>query len=417
MSDKTKQLFEQWANKNNIVAKAEGGVINTTTEDFGGILPLSLVQEILSTARDQSEISRAVTNRTVGSRIGTFPVIDFSEPVTEGVGQNDGTPVTTRPPTANVAYALKKYKSEWYVTYEEIEDAADAGMGDFEAQMTREFGIALGNDRANILLNSDTTLNSATRTNRMLRMTNGVLKVLHTGANVYNAAGAAWGAGIWSHMRTKMPEKYRNDPGLAWIYNDMVDILWRRSLTNIAGTTAGMRSGLGDQVVQTQMRVPPDGSPQILTPYVSATMGPTAVAPTSVSGTTTVVAVCTTLIATTAAARLIKITCTATGLSEVCVPVWTTVNTITTTSTLGQTVVSATASDYTITFADETSIILGNPKSINQITWKTMRSSRTYNKDFDRFEITTYWYGDVCVPLPQTFAIHERVAVTPPSTW
>jgi len=420
MSDKTKQLFEQWANKQNIVAKAEGGIINTSADDFGGILPWPLVQEILSTARDQSEISRAVTNRTVGSRIGTFPVIDFNEPVTEGVGENDGTPVTTRPPTANVGYTLKKYKSEWYVTYEEIEDAADAGMGDFEAQMTRGFGIALGNDRANILMNSDTTLSSATRLNRMLRMTNGVLKVLHTGANVFNAAGAAWGAGIWSHMRTKMPEKYRNDPGLAWIYNDMVDIMWRRSLTNIAGTTAGMRSGLGDQVIQTQMRVPPDGSPQILTPYVSATGGPTAIAPTSVSAATATTCLVTlsTLCATTIAGRMVKVTCVLTGISETLPAVWGgATNTITTTTSLGQQVISATNTDYTITYADETSIILGNPKAINQITWKTMRSSRTYNKDFDRFEITTYWYGDVCVPLPQTFVVHERVAVTPPATW
>jgi hypothetical protein len=411
MSDKIKSLFEQWATKNYIVAKTEGGVI-TSDADFGGILPRPLMLELLSTARDQSEIMRAVTTRTLNSQVGNFPIVDFSEPVTEGVGENDGTPVTT-----NAAYAVKKYKSEWHITTEQIQNAQDAGMGDFEAQMVKEFGTALGNDQANILMNSDTTLNSATRTNRMLRMVDGVLKRLHAGANVYNAAGKDWGQGIWSHMRTKMPEKFRNDPSLAWIYNSAVEILWRRSLTNISGTTAGMRSGLGDQVIQSALRVPPDGSPQIITPYISGEQGPTAIAPTSVSGTTTVIAVCTTLLATTAAARRIKITCVATGLSEVCTPVWTTVNTITTTTTLGQQTVSATASDYVITWADETSIILGNPKGINMIFWTTMRSYREFNKDFDRFEITTYWYGDVVVPLPETFVVHERVCAAPPVSW
>jgi len=424
MANNINKLFLQWAANHNIVEKSEGGVMDSANTTYGGVLPVHLVQEMISLGRTQSQWLNSITTKTVDGPVGDYPVTDLNEPVTEGVGENDGSPVSTKAPTNTVSFACKKFKSQFYLSTEVIDIAASGGLGDFEAAMVREFAIAMGNDAADIIMNSDTTLTSATRRGKMLRMLTGVLKQLHTSGNVYNAAGKNWGQGMWSYMLTKMPEKFRNDPGLQWMYNDMVDILWHNSLSNTTGTLAGMRSNLGDAVISSVQRVPPLGKQQNIVNQISSTMGPTAIAPTSVSGTTTVVAVCTTLIATDASAattaslaRNIKITCLLTGVSEVCVPVWTSVNTITTTSTLGQVTVSATASDYVITFADETSVILGNPKGIHLIYWKTMRAFREFEVEYDRVKITNYWRADVKIPAPSTFAINERVRVLPPATW
>ena len=85
---------------------------------------------------------------------------------------------------------------------------------------------------------------------------------------------------------------------------------------------------------------------------------------------------------------------------------------------LGQTAgaMSTTAADYSIRVADETEVYYCNPKTINLIYCNEWRSYREFNKDFDRWEITTYFEADLVTPVPETMVKFVRVRA-PQITW
>jgi len=423
MDNKTlMKKFEAFAARMGI-QKDAGGVLSLDTANFDALMPRQAVEELISLTRNQNEWLSQLSTYQRQQSAGTVPVMDLNEPVTEYVGENDGTKVTTRPETRRVSYACKKFKSEWYVTYEDLMEAAAAGISNFEAKLTQDFATAIGNDLANIVVNGDTTLNPNTRTNRMLRAVDGLRKKADSG-NVFNAASKTFGQGIFAAMEDLMPDRFANDPNLQWLYNRRVETNWNNSLTNV-NTTERMRSALGDRALTSQIMTPPLGRRQNIIPQLSSSMGLAGIAPTSVSDETTYIqAVLTTLVtaahiptAALGVGRKFKITLVATGAYEICTGFLDTTLRINTTGLLGQSSVSTTASDYTVEVYDETELYLCNPKSIIVVHCMEMRSYRQYNKDYDRWEITTYHMEDVLVPVPESIVKFKRVAVPPIETW
>ena len=414
-----KTSAEQWFNKMGI-HKADG-VIGLDNTNFQ-IMPIPLVEEMISLSRAQSQWLKSISSWTRKRATGVVPLINIAGNVTEGVGPNDPTPVAKRPDTAKVEYSCKKFKSEYYIDYETLEEyAATPELGDFEARMAQEFAVKWGNDRADIIMNSDNTLDASTSRNRMLRMIDGVQKQL-AGANIYNAQGKKWGQGVWAVMQAYMPEEYRNDPNLHYIYNDLIDLLWHNSLTNV-NTGERMRSALGDSVIASETKVKPLGKPQLIIPQLSANQGVTPVAPTSVvddgDGTMTIRVNTILADATDSTGRRVKVIFKQTGKEEVCTVSrnGSNQNIIGTVGSLGQDTISTTASDYTVSQNDETNIVYGNPKGIYEIICNQVRSYREYNKDADRFEITMYFRMDVLLPIPGVFVDFERIVAPVPTDW
>lgn len=426
MGDLNKDIFVEWANRQGI-RKAEGGIADLSTVNFGGILPRSLVWRLISLTRNQNAWLGATSTIMRDRQAGTIPVVDWNEPVTEHVGRNDGTKVTTEPPTWNVVYSCKKFKTEWYVTYEELREAVAAGIDNFEQQMLSDWGTALGNDIARIVMQGDKTLDATTRLNRLLRACDGVDIATEAGSNIFDAQGKAFGQGIFAAMLDKMPDRYAEDGGLMWLFNRRVNTLWHDSLTNV-NTTERMRSNLGDQALTSQAVVPPLGISQLIVPQISRAKGPAPIAPTAVvdDGDGSATITLTSLVGATkqidtvanGVGRKILVTYLPTGLTET-LTAYDDGGTlkVATNGSLGQTTISTTASEYTVRVADETDLYLMNPKSIYQVYCSEFRSTRTYNKDFDRFEITTYFEMDIVVPIQVSIVKFKRVTAPPIETW
>jgi len=417
------QMFIEWANKHGIIQKAEGGIIDISTVNFGGIIPVPLVEQLISLTRTQSQWMGSIDTRIRTRQSGQIPVVDWNEPATEYVGRNDGTKVTTNPPTKMLPYNCKKFKSEFYVTTEELREAIQGGIENFEQKMTEDWATQLGNDVATFVMQGDTSLNTSTRMNRLLRAVNGVDIQTASLANVFNAAGAKFGQGIFGAMLDYMPDRFANDGGLRWLFNRRVNTQWHNSLTNV-NTTERMRSTLGDQALTTEIMVPPLGISQLIVPQIQANKGPVALNPTSaaVSG-NGIVFVLTTMIPSQIATvalgvnRKIRITYLPSGLSETIKAVDNTTLQVTTVGKLGQSTVSTTATDYTVQIADETDLYLANPKGIVLVYCNEWRTYREFNKDFDRFEVTTYFESDVIVPIPETIVKFTRVQIPAIETW
>jgi hypothetical protein len=419
-----RRAFEDFSSKMGI-NKSDGGIIDTSGVNFGSLIPTPLVEQLISLTRAQNQWLGAIDTRTRGRASGTIPVTDWNEPVTEGVGENDGTKVTTKPLTWTVPYACKKFKSEFYVTYEELREAMEAGIENFEQKMLADWTTALGNDIADLCINGDKTLPASSRRNRLLRMVDGLHKQTISRANVYNATGTAFGMGIFASMLDYMPDRFINDGGLKWMFNRRINNIWHNSLTNVS-TTEKMRSSLGDQALTSPQEVYPLGIQQLIVNQMSKTSGPTAIAPTSVAAesTTGCNLVLTTLVtaayvATAAAGvgRRFLVTNVVTGQTEVVIGTLDTTLRAVTTTKLGQETVSTSAADYLVTLADETDLYLMNPKAAVLVYCKEWRSFREYNKDYDRFEVTTYFEADFLVPIPDVIVRYTRVKAPSITTW
>lgn len=414
---KPNELFEKWCQKNNIV-KAEG-VIDTSA-NFGGMLPVKTVQRLISLSRKMNQWMSKITTVTTANPAGQYPIIDAFDVVSEAVGENDPTPVTSTLPTRNVEYFTRKVKSGWVITTEQIETAAASGITDFEAQIDEAFAIAMGNDWARLAINGDASLPGTTRLNKLLRRCDGFKKKLAAGANVQNCGGKALDNEIWTAMLASVPEQYRNDEGMEWMYNDMIDILFHKSLTYVSTPTVTRDDIAGDILVRGS-KVRPLNKPVNIINQISAMQGPTPVAPTSAAAQGNGIRfVLTSLVAdaTVATGRMVKVTYKPNSMSEiVAITRPSTANVIDTVGKLGQTVVSTTNTDYEVTFADESNIWLGNPKGLHQIVWLTMRAYRKFNQDADRWEIVVYNHLDFQVPTPEMFVDFQRIRVLPPTTW
>lgn len=417
------ELFNNWANKHGI-NKAEGGIIDLSTVNFGGIVPRPLVEKLISLTRNQSTWLSSISTHIKTRFSGQVPILDYNEPVTEHVGRNDGTKVTTSPPTSMVPYACKKFKSEFYVTTEELREAAQAGIDNFEQKMLTDWATQLGNDVALLAMQGDDSLDSSSRKNRLLRAIDGVDKITNAGANVFNAEGTAFGQGMFQAMLDYMPDRFADDINLHWMFNRRVNTHWHGSLTNV-NTTERMRSALGDQALITEINVPPLGIPQLIIPQIKNNNGPDPIAPTSMSASGAGIdVVLTTLItaelvedAAAGVGRKFKVTYIPSGMSETVLGTLDTTLRAVTIGKLGQSTVSTTAGDYEVSLADETEVYLCNPKTINLIYCNEWRTYRQFNKDYDRFEVTTYFEADMLVPTPSTMVKFRRVRVSPTTTW
>lgn len=412
------ELFDKWCASNNIT-KAEG-VIDTTNANFGGILPVKTVQNMISLSRAQNQFMGAITTMHTASPSGTYPIIDGFDVVSEAVGENDLTPVTSTIGTRGVDYRCGKILSQHIITTEQIETAAAAGMTDFEQQMDAEFALALGNDWARLAINGDTSLPATNRLNKLLRRCDGFKKQLAAGANVQNCGGKVLDNEIWSAMLASMPEQYRQDGNLAWMYNSMTDIVWHKLLTYVDSPTTTRDQAAADVLLNGSKKRPLN-MPTHIVNQISAMQGPTPVAPTSAAAQGAGIRfVLTALVAdaTVATGRLVKVTFKGTSKSEtIAITRVSNQNVIDTTGILGQSAVSTTATDYEVTFADETNIWLGNPKGLHFIIWLTMRAYRRFNPVGDRWEIFVFNHVDCKVPTPETFVDFQRVQVLPPTKW
>lgn len=400
------------------ISKNFDGAMTVGNTNFDGILPMPLVHKLINLTRAQGLWVSNLNNITVDRSVGTVPILKVNGNITEGREENEAATVIRRAATKNVPYVCKAFTSEWEVTVQQLREAEAAGITNFEDQIMTSFGIARANDKANIIVNGDTTLDASTSLNKMLRMVDGFEKLSAAG-NVYDALGAAFGQGVFAYAMGMLPNEFQGDPKLRFLYGPRVDAAWRATLTNVNNSTK-QNTVMGDQVLTGQFTPYPEGVPQLIIPQMGTSKGGTAAAPTDVTnnGTTLTFRVATILAdATSAADRAVIVTCKISGAYELCRVTrnGSSQNVITTASLLRQSSPSVTASDYTVRVADLTSIHHGNPEGITVVDCTEMRSYRQFVPRAERWEIITHWEMAVLMATPECWVTINNVLL--PHKW
>jgi len=396
--------------------KAEAGGITLDNTNFENLLPREVVEQMIDDSHKQNEWMSAINTVRRQAKTGRVPIIDINGNTMEGIGEDEAPTNLKRPGTRTVPYHCKGFVQYYYITVDQIKEAIAAGITNMEDAIITVMGKARGNDLANIVMNSKTTLDDSTSLNRMLRMIDG-LAVKAESSNVIDAQGTVLlnltdPDDVFAAMDDALPEVYANDPGLRWIIPRRVDAHYRKLIRK-------RETPMGDRELTVRDLSKPLGIPPLVVPQISVRQGPDPIAPTSVADQTTYITFDLTAlvsaghVASVAAGvgRKFKVTCLATGHSEICTGYEDTQLKIDTTGLLGQSTVSTTAADYEVGLYDETDVYLMNPQAVTMIECYEMESYREFIPKFRRWEFLTFQWLDVLMPIPAAIVKLKRLGV------
>ncbi len=387
--------------KHSILKDTDGIVGVTDGVDYGGLIPEPEVVGMINLTRRHNQWLSAISMATRQRRTGRIKYRYHDGYVVEYVGDDVERQVTSRPATGFVEYVCKKHKAEIVFDMDDLDEFRAAGEANFEQSVMQDFYTQLGNNLADISMNANVSLPDTTRDNRALRSQNGI-DLQTDAATVVDANGWPFDQKIFIAMRDKLPFGWREQPGMRFMLNDRVINHWQDTIANRA-------TSLGDLAL-TSKRLGSEYLDQaVMNPYVRDDKGPDAIAPTSAADNTTYITFNLGTLVTAGnpasvdkgVGRRFLVAHKTTGKQEYATGYKSGTDLlIDTTSLLGQTTVSTTASDYEVRPADQTDLYFGEPKNFNLIMCREMRSYREYNKNTDRIEVVVWLRFAVVVPEP-----------------
>lgn len=394
-------------------------VPTTDTLATGQFMDRAVVERLVDLTVSQSGWLSATSVLLRSQRKGEIPQIAINDVVTEGVPENGGKTISTHPDTDHAAYQTKKFQATWYLTVEDLRESRASGEPDFDGKVRRAFAKAMGNDMARASLRGDTSLDSSSRLNRLLRQQDGWLKKIRAhGHRATTTYGSAFDVGVFYALQGMLPEQFRDDPDLRWFMPSLLDTAWSKSL----GAYAADGLPFAANALMNRERWTPLGIPQLIAPQLPTDQGFAQLnGTTSVSedvddtGSGNITAQCDALLggySTANNGRKVKITCIATGQSETR-PITSTggTNIITTVGSLGQSSISETAADYTLDVADTAPIILCNPANLFVVFCSEVRAYRKFEQEAERWRIDVYYEADFGLFNPDAIAMHDGVVV------
>lgn len=390
-------------NQLGIVQKSDLGV--NTTEDLatGDFMDRSQVEKLVDLTVGQSGWLSAASFRTVNQRKGEMPRIVLSDVITQPSGENTSRNRGARFTTDRITYDCKKYEAKFYITLEDLREAAASGTTDFEAVVQNAFGKAVGNDMARWALNGDEDIAEPTTPYDVLMAhNNGWLKILRARALRYATRyGVAYARGLFKRAIAMMPQEYADDDNLRFILPRLLDLGWSDELI-----TEGNGNTLTTQNLTTRVRTPIHGIPQLIVPQLRVDQGSDILrSPAAAGAPGTVTSPDSNVKADVStflggyvvgnAGRKIRITYNDSGLYEDCI-VFNSggANYVETEGTLGQDSVSTTSGDYTVDFADCTSVVLTNPSNLLFVLCDRVRAYRKFEEDEERWKFLLKYEAD-----------------------
>jgi len=400
-----------------VTGKAD--VMTTESMAAGEFMNRKQVRSMVDLTVGQSDWLAACTVEIKDQRSGEHPVMDLSGPVTEGVPENAGRTVITHPDMANFEWDCRKYQATWYWTRESVREALASGEADYAGKVRRAFGKRMGNDLALAALLGDTSLDSSSRRNRLLRQRDGWIKYLRASANrATTTRGSAYSNDLWDAMIDLMPEEYQDDPDLRWFMAGKIDRSWGKSLRDL-----GDGADLRDRAMTERRRWAPNGIPGLIVPQMPTTLGydvldgSTAVADgVTDNGDGTITFQVDAALGGYAAGnagRRLKVTYDDTGEYEIVTVVASGgQNKITTTGSLGQSTVSTTAADYSLDLADITPVILTNPRNLAVVICDRVRAYSKFEQEWERYRVDVYYEADYRVINADAAVLQDGIVPT-----
>ncbi len=402
------------------VSKALSPTVPTSeslaTEHF---LNTPQAEALIDMTVSQSEWLSLATVKMRDQRAGNIPRVVINDVVTEGVSENAGKTIATHPDTSETSYLCTKFQATWFMTLESISEAAAHGEADFDAKVRGAFAKAMGNDMARVALRGDTSIDTSTRLNRLLRQNDGWLKIARESANYSTTTrGSAWAAGVCPAMLSQMPDEYADDKDLRWLHGRRLDESYTQFAQNLSDGGA-----MRDRALLERTRFRPMGIDPVIVPQWPTDQGFDSLNGSASDadlvtddGDGTITLRVDTLFggySSSHAGRRVKVTFDATGQSEtLTVRDESSHLVVHTTGSLGQGTISTSASAYTLDLADTTGIMLTNPRNLFVVLCRKIRAYRKYEQESERYRMDVFYEADFGIFEPNAVVLQEGIIPT-----
>lgn len=366
-----------------VVSTKGSGYLGVDSEPAGSALNPQAQLGLFAKIRRESDWLRFTTFAPVTENSGYLDLWDdrnFRMHPTASEGPRRNIPMH-KPDIDQKTFSTKTLSGAFGLRLKAIRSAARAGQN-VNQLVQRGIAAGIANVLADLGINGNTNLPDDTDLNKQRRTVDGWFQILRNRSANYQgrADGFSYHNGLWAGMLQQIDKPYRNDQGLAWGLSDTLGTRWLTELTATAKNSSGAHpsvvNDLGSQLLNAMgARANPLGKPGIIVPQIEddrygSDEGYEGIAPTSVTdngdGTLTI------NINTLAGSgvdrsstgadgqRYVVVGNIETGVTEtLAVDYSTPNNTVTTTSLLGQSVASVTASNYFVRWADMQSLFLG----------------------------------------------------------
>lgn len=338
------------------------------------------------------------------------------------------------PDVDNTAFSTKLLSGAFGFRLKSIRNAMRAGQN-VNALIRRGIAAGIGNVIADLGINGDDSLPDDSPENIQRSTVDGWLQRLRTQSVNYTslADGFSYHNGIWAGMLHSLDKPYRVDPGLAWGMSDTLGTRWLTELTATGDSPSNAHpsiiNDLGSQLLNAMgAQANPMGKPGVVIPQLeddrhSSNEGYDGMAPTSITnngdGTLTINinTLATSGVDRSATGadgqRYVTIGHATTGVEEtLAVDYSAPNNTVTTASLLGQTVVSTTASDYYVKWADTQSVFLGVMRMMALVVQNGMRLYTVFYPHDEKFEVLVHIDLDYLVVDPEALTLVDDI-ITP----
>jgi hypothetical protein len=324
-----------------------------------------------------------------------------------------------KPDVDQKSYSTSTMSGAFGLRLKSIRSAARAGQN---VNSLVQSGIAAGiaNVLADLGINGNTDLPDDTDLNKQRSTVNGWFQKLRLNSPNYQgrADGFSYHNGIWAGMLQQIDKAYRTDKGLAWGMSDTLSTRWLTELSATGSSPSNAHpsivNDLGSALLNAMgAQANPLGKPGVVIPQIEddrfgSDEGYEGIAPTSITnngdGTLTInvntLAGSGTDRSSTGAdgQRYVTIGNASTGVSEtIAIDYSAPNNTVTTASLLGQTVVSTTASDYFVRWADNQSLFLGLWRFLVLVVQNGMRIYTVFYPHDETIEVIVHMDIDYMV--------------------
>jgi hypothetical protein len=418
------------------VSTKGAGYLGSDAEPAGSALNPIAQLGLFSKIRAESSWLRFTTFAPVTENTGYLDTWDdrnFRMHSTASEGPRNNIPLH-KPDVDQNTYSCRLMSGAFGIRLKALRQAVKAGQN-VTALVRKGIAAGIGNVLADLGINGDTALPDDTDENKQRRVVDGWFQKIRENGGNYRGVndGFSYHNGIWAGMLQDIEKPYRADRGLAWMLSDTLSTRWLTELTatgvSPANSHPSIINDLGSQLLNAMgAQANPLGKPGVVIPQMeddrySTAEGYTGVAPTSIvnngNGTLTVNA--NTLADSgvdrsstgTDGQRYITIGRVSTGVEEtLAVDYAAPNNTVTTASQLGQTVVSTTAADYYIKWADTQSVFLGLPRFLTLVIQNGMRIYTVFYPHDEKFEVIVHIDLDYMVVDYEALSLTDDI-ITP----
>ena len=355
---------------------------------------------------------------------------NFRMKSTASEGPRKGIPLH-KPDVDQVTFATKTLSGAFGLRLKAIKAAARAGQ-DPQALIQQGVATGIGNVFMDLGVNGNTALPNDTDVNKQRRTVDGWFQKLRTGGSNYTsqADGFSYHNRLWPAMLQDIDPGYRSDKGLAWLGNDQ---LYTRWMTEIAGLESASANSthhpskinqFGANVLHQGQDVNILRKPTVVASQIASDRyseeGYDGMAPTSIvdNGDGTLTININTLgdsgtdRSSTGAdgQRYVIVGSNSTGLEEkIAVSYSAPNNTVTTSSLLGQSSASTTASDYYVKWADMTSLLLGPLRMLMMVVQNGIRIYTVFYPRDEVLEIIVHADIDYVVVDDDAFSLVDDI--------